>query len=90
MNPNPLGQNQTPANFPNDEWLNLSEAAVRARVHPVTLRREIATGRLQAVRVAGRKNWRLKASWLEHWLLVPPKSGEAAAGDFTAYPAEGR
>lgn len=63
----PTAQTSIPA--ANDRpWLTIAEAAERARVHPATLRREIAAGRLRHARVGGRKSLRFRASFIDEWL----------------------
>jgi excisionase family DNA binding protein len=50
------------------EWIRIDEAALRARVHPATLRREILAGRLRAARIGGRREYRLRPAWVDAWL----------------------
>lgn len=49
-------------------WLDLDHAAAHASVHPSTLRRAIRAGELRAVRVGGRKVYRLRPEWVDEWL----------------------
>jgi excisionase family DNA binding protein len=49
-------------------WLRLEQAAKLAQVHPATLRREIARGRLRHARVGGRKAIRIRPEWIDAWL----------------------
>jgi excisionase family DNA binding protein len=51
-----------------DEWLTLQAAAAIVHIHESTLRREIRAGRLRYARVGGRKNFRLRRSWVDAWL----------------------
>ena len=63
----------TPADRP---WLTLAQAADHAQVSVATLRREIGSGRLRAVRVGGRKALRLTPQMVDTWLYA----GELAEG----------
>jgi excisionase family DNA binding protein len=49
-------------------WITLKQGAERAQVSEATLRREAKAGRLQAVRVGGRRSWRLRPEWIDAWL----------------------
>jgi excisionase family DNA binding protein len=49
-------------------WINVNEAAGRARCGVKLLYREIRAGRLQAARVGGRRELRLRAEWIDAWL----------------------
>ncbi len=51
-------------------WLTVAEAAQRARCGTKLIYREVNAGRLQAVRVGGRREIRLRAAWLDDWLLA--------------------
>ena len=55
------GQTATP-------WIEVNEAAARARCGVKLLYREIRAGRLQAARVGGRRELRLRAEWIDAWL----------------------
>ena len=55
------GQTPTP-------WIDVNEAARRARCGVKLLYREIRAGRLQAARVGGRRELRLRAEWIDAWL----------------------
>ena len=46
-------------------WIGVKEAATRARCGVKLLYREIRAGRLQAARVGGRRELRLRAEWIE-------------------------
>jgi excisionase family DNA binding protein len=50
-------------------WLTVSQAADRARCGPKLIYREVRAGRLRAARVGGRRELRLLAEWVDHWLL---------------------
>lgn len=62
----------------NESWLTLNESAARARCHPATLRREIRLGRCRAARLGGRKSIRIKAAWIDEWLLASTTPVESA------------
>lgn len=49
-------------------WLTVKEAAGRARCGPKLIYREVAAGRLRAVRVGGGRTLRFKAEWIDAWL----------------------
>ena len=49
-------------------WIDVNEAARRARCGVKLLYREIRAGRLQAARVGGRRELRLRAEWIDAWL----------------------
>jgi excisionase family DNA binding protein len=49
-------------------WINVNEAAKRARCGVKLLYREIRAGRLQAARVGGRRELRLQPRWVDEWL----------------------
>jgi excisionase family DNA binding protein len=49
-------------------WIGVNEAARRARCGVKLLYREIRAGRLQAARVGGRRELRLRAEWIDAWL----------------------
>ena len=49
-------------------WIDVNEAARRARCGVKLLYREISAGRLQAARVGGRRELRLRAEWIDAWL----------------------
>lgn len=50
-------------------WLTVSQAADRARCGPKLIYREVRAGRLRAARIGGRRELRLLAEWVDHWLL---------------------
>jgi len=52
----------------NVSWLTLRQAARQAQVCEATLRRELKAGRLRAVRVGGRRSWRVRPEWVDRWL----------------------
>jgi excisionase family DNA binding protein len=58
--------------------LTLSEAATRLRVSPSTVRREIADGRLAAVRV--RRRILVSPAAIEQYLAACPSAATATAG----------
>jgi excisionase family DNA binding protein len=49
-------------------WITLRQGAERAQVSEATLRREAKAGHLRAVRVGGRRSWRLRPEWVDEWL----------------------
>jgi excisionase family DNA binding protein len=49
-------------------WIDVNEAAKRARCGVKLLYREIRAGRLQAARVGGRRELRLLTEWVDDWL----------------------
>ena len=49
-------------------WIDINEAAARARCGVKLLYREVSAGRLQAARVGGRRDLRLRAEWIDAWL----------------------
>jgi excisionase family DNA binding protein len=49
-------------------WIGVKEAARRARCGVKLLYREIRAGRLQAARVGGRRELRLRGEWIDAWL----------------------
>jgi excisionase family DNA binding protein len=49
-------------------WIDVNEAARRARCGVKLLYREVRAGRLQAARVGGRRELRLLAEWVDDWL----------------------
>ena len=55
------GQTATP-------WIDVNEAATRARCGVKLLYREVRAGRLQAARVGGRRDLRLRTEWVDAWL----------------------
>lgn len=59
-----------------DQWLTLAQAAEYAQVHPITLGRECRAGKLKFARVGGRKNMRLRRSWVDRWLEVTATDGQ--------------
>ena len=56
----------SPASSP---WITVGAAAKRARCGVKLIYREVSSGRLQAVRVGGRRELRLRADWVDAWLL---------------------
>jgi excisionase family DNA binding protein len=48
--------------------MTLKQGAERAQVSEATVRREAKAGRLKAVRVGGRRSWRLRPQWVDEWL----------------------
>ena len=51
-----------------DEWLTAAEAKNDAKVGIKTVYREIKAGRLRAARIGGRRDIRIKRSWISDWL----------------------
>lgn len=49
-------------------WLNVQDAADRARCGCKCIYRAVARGRLRAVKVDGRGSLRLKVEWIDEWL----------------------
>jgi excisionase family DNA binding protein len=49
-------------------WLTVHDAALRARCGDKLIYREVAAGRLRAVRVGGRRSLRFRAEWIDEWL----------------------
>jgi excisionase family DNA binding protein len=54
------------------QWLRLPDAAKIAQCSVLTLRREIRSGRLRAVRVGGRKLIRVHRHAIDEWLSSTP------------------
>jgi excisionase family DNA binding protein len=50
-------------------WLTVTEAADRARCGVKLIYREVRGRRLRAARVGGRRELRLRAEWVDEWLL---------------------
>lgn len=61
-------QPATAVDADSDPWLTVQQAASIVQAHEATLRRDIKRGRLRSVRLGGRKNIRLRRSWLDAWL----------------------
>jgi excisionase family DNA binding protein len=59
---------QTP-NSQSTPWLTVGEAAGRARCGVKLIYREVRARRLRAARVGGRRELRLRAEWVDEWLL---------------------
>jgi len=55
--------------LPASPWITVGEAAKRARCGIKLIYREVCAGRLQAVRVGGRRELRLRPDWVDAWLL---------------------
>jgi excisionase family DNA binding protein len=55
--------------LPMSPWITVGEAARRARCGIKLIYREVCAGRLQAVRVGGRRELRLRCDWVDAWLL---------------------
>ena len=51
-----------------DPWLTTTQAGDEVHVHEATIRRECKAGRLRHAKVGGRKNIRIRRSWLAAWL----------------------
>ena len=60
------------------EYMTVQEIADRCRVHPATIRRHIAAGRLKAVRIGRRV--RVKAEDLERYLSQNGSGSDRAKG----------
>ena len=58
---------QSPAR--SSPWITVGEAASRARCGIKLIYREVSAGQLHAVRVGGRRELRLRADWVDAWLL---------------------
>ena len=65
-------------------WLTVHDAAARARCGTKTLQREVAAGRLHAVRVGGRRSLRFRAEWIDQWLESSARSGQGPRADSRA------
>ena len=66
---------------PASPWLTVRQACARAQVsHPV-IYRAIATGRLKAVRVDHRRQWRIHFLWLDAWLEFDATGGDVVNPD---------
>lgn len=50
-------------------WITVNEAAMRARCGVKLIYREVRAGRLQAARVGGRRELRLRSEWVDAWLF---------------------
>ena len=61
-----MNETQSSASSP---WLTVREAADRARVGVKTVYREVRAKRLRAARVGGRRELRLRAEWVDEWLI---------------------
>lgn len=55
-------------NEPTNQWLNVTEAARRARVGRGSVYRAVSRRELQHVRVAGGRSIRTTAGWVDEWL----------------------
>jgi excisionase family DNA binding protein len=51
-----------------DTWLNLREAAGRAKVHPETLRTAVRRREIRHAKIGGRRSIRLRPSWVDEWI----------------------
>ena len=49
-------------------WRTVGQACGRAQVGPKTIYAEIRAGRLKAVRVGGRREYRTTDPWIDEWL----------------------
>jgi excisionase family DNA binding protein len=58
-----------PAGTAGTPWLTVCEAAERARCGVKLIYREVRARRLRAARVGGRRELRLRAEWVDEWLL---------------------
>lgn len=70
-----------------DELLTVAEAAARLRVTPRALYGWLRSGRLQGVRLAGGRGWRIHAGAIEpaHRLVSRPAPGGLDAGELRLY-----
>lgn len=62
---------------PLSPWITVGEAATWARCGVKLIYREVRAGRLQAVRVGGRRELRLRPEWIDAWLLARDPTGHA-------------
>jgi excisionase family DNA binding protein len=51
-----------------EAWFTVLEAAARGRVSPRTIYTEVKAGRLRAARAGGRRELRLRPTWVDEWL----------------------
>jgi excisionase family DNA binding protein len=51
-------------------WLNVREAAARARCGTKVIYREVKAGRLRAARIGSRRDLRILAEWVDDWLVA--------------------
>ena len=58
-------------------YLTVVQASRYASCHPETIRRAIRSKALKSVRIG--RVWRVRAAWIDEWLLSDVKSGEPAA-----------
>ena len=49
-------------------WLTPDQAAARAQMGRGVIYREVRAGRLRAARIGGRRQLRIKPSWIDAWL----------------------
>ena len=71
MNPHEIVATATRCLVPRQSdtpWIDVNEAASRARCGVKLLYREIRAGRLKAARVGGRRELRLLPEWIDEWL----------------------
>jgi excisionase family DNA binding protein len=50
-------------------WLDVREAATRAKCGTRSIYNAVKTGRLQAAKLGGRRELRFLAEWIDTWLL---------------------
>lgn len=55
-------------NAPDDAWLTVTQAAVRAKVKEPLIYEQVRLKRLRAARIGGRRNLRFRAAWVDEWL----------------------
>ena len=60
-------------------WLTPREASDYARVNPVTLKRAVKAGKLQAFRINGGRLLRYRREDLDAWLSLAPVAKESRA-----------
>jgi excisionase family DNA binding protein len=59
----------TPAASPaSDAWLTVSQVAERARTSKATIYDAVRRRRLRAARINGRRDIRVRTSWVDAWL----------------------
>jgi hypothetical protein len=55
-------------------WLDVEDAALRARVGPKLIYAEVKAGRLKAAKIGGRRELRFLADWVDAWLIEASKA----------------
>lgn len=61
-------------------WLTVDQAAERLQTSTKTIYRAVASGKLRAARIGGRRSLRFLAQWIDDHALATsePREGEAA------------